>query len=121
MLPGVISVRRLIKLAMSWPIRGVLITGGLSCLVWVRGAYLFGGHIAPILLFIIALPIIGGMLTPEKPGYTVVVFAIGSYLPLNDVPPIPIGLLPFFRTYDVLSSGFYQSAWLVLLLGFPLG
>jgi hypothetical protein len=46
---------------------------------------------------LIALPVIGGMLTPQRPEYTVVVFATGSVpLFVFHPPPIPIGLWPIY-------------------------
>jgi len=72
-----------------------------------------------LLICLIALPIIGGILTPERPAYTVVVFAFGSYPPLNDVPPIPAGLAPFVWAYDVLIRDVYPNKWQILLTGLP--
>ena len=114
-----LACKRLIELATAWPLSGVLATGAFSSLLWVR-ADLFRGHLTLFLLCIIALPIIGGILTPEKPAYSVVVFAVGSYPPLNDVPPIPIALVPFLRTYENLTSGLHQSIWQILFHELPL-
>ena len=115
-----LACKRLIELATAWPLSGVLATGAFSSLLWVRDPNLFRGHLTPLLLCIIALPIVGGILTPEKPAYSVVVFAVGSYPPLNDVPPIPIALMPFLRTYENLTNGLHQSIWHVVFHDLPL-
>jgi hypothetical protein len=86
----------------------------------VHGPVLFRGHLTPLLLCLIALPIIGGILTPEKPTYSTLIFGLGSYPPLNDVPPIPVALVPFLRTYENLSYGLYKSIWQVLFFDLPL-
>ena len=112
--------KRLIELATVWPLTGVLATGVFSSLLWVRGPDLFRGHLTLLVLCIVALPIIGGLLTPEKPAYSVIVFAVGSYPPLNDVPPIPIAVVPFLRTYENLSSGLHPNIEQVLFHDLPL-
>jgi hypothetical protein len=40
------------------------------------------------------LPVLAGILTPENPLFTAVVLALGSIPPLNDMPPISIGIWP---------------------------
>jgi hypothetical protein len=116
---GPVARDSIIKMLLGWPLWGVLIAGALSSFLWVSGAQLFNGHLTPVLGCIIAVPIIGGILTPERPAYTVVVFAVGSVPPLNDMPPIPIGLWPFFWAFDVLTSDLYPGKWQVLLPGVP--
>jgi hypothetical protein len=103
--------------ARRWPLWGVLLSGALSSLLWVRGPELFKGHPLFLLACVVALPIVGGMSTPEHPFFTVTIFAVGSYPPLNDVPPIPVGLLPFAWAYSVVTSDMYASKWHVLLSG----
>jgi hypothetical protein len=44
-----------------------------------------------------------------------IVFACGSYSPLNDVPPIPVGLFPFPWAYGIVNSDVYASKAHVLL------
>lgn len=110
-----LSFKRLVDRDSAWPGNGVLATGAFSSLLWVHGPVLFRGHLTPLLLCLIALPIIGGILTPEKPVSSTLIFGLGSYPPLNDVPPIPIALVPFLRTYENLRYGLYTSIWQVLV------
>ncbi len=81
--------------AVKWPLWGVLLTAVASSLLWERGGDIFKEHHIWLPLFLLALPIAGGILIPEKPAYTVVIFALGSFPPLSDMPAIPIGLVPF--------------------------
>jgi hypothetical protein len=37
-----------------------------------------------------------------------------SFPPLNDVPPVPIALVPVARTYENLAYGLHRSIWRVL-------
>jgi hypothetical protein len=55
------------------------------------------------------------MLTPEKPAYTALVFAMGSVPPFIYVdPPIPIGILIFGLIYGAIKSDPHSVAWLGL-------
>jgi hypothetical protein len=110
--------KRLYGLALAWPLWGVLAAGILSSLLWVRGPDLFGGHRWELLSCLIAAPVAGGMLTPEKPKYTVIVFAVGSYPPLNDIGPIPPSIWPFVSIYQVLIKGEHAGI-LDLITSFP--
>jgi hypothetical protein len=96
-LRSALPIKRLADRDSAWPGDGVLATGAFSSLLWVHGPILFRGHLTPLLLCILALPIIGGMLTPEESAYSALIFGLGSYPPLNDVPPTPIALVPFLR------------------------
>jgi hypothetical protein len=96
-LRSALPFKRLAERDSAWPGDGVLATGAFSSLLWVHGPILFRGHLTPLLLCILALPIIGGMLTPEESAYSALIFGLGSYPPLNDVPPTPIALVPFLR------------------------
>ena len=91
-----------------WPLWGVLLTGAVSSLLCVRASELLTGRLALLVTLLIALPIIGGALSPEKPAYTVAVFGISSFsLPtglLTDIPPIPIGLWPLVWVSHVLHN-----------------
>jgi hypothetical protein len=89
----------------------VLLTGLVSSLLWEHGGEVFRGHINTLLLCLFVLPLIGGLLTPEKPAYTAIVFAVGSYPPLDDIGPMPIGLWPFWSIYTVLSGGYHPATW----------
>src|SRR5260370_40512832 len=81
------------KHAADWQLCGVLISGTVSTLLWEHGFSLFS--LTPVLLGLTALPVIGGCLTPEKPPYTIIVFAVGSILPfINDMPAVPMGYWP---------------------------
>ena len=80
---------------LRWPLWGVLLTGLFSALLWEHGGNILSEHLGLLLTCLIALPLIGGVLTPEKPLYTIIVFAAGSFPPLPDANPTPIGLWPF--------------------------
>jgi hypothetical protein len=81
---------------LRWPLWGVLLTGLFSALLWEHGGdVLLNQHLGLLLICLIALPLIGGVSTPEKPHYTVIIFAAGSFPPLPDANSIPIGLWPF--------------------------
>ena len=107
--------------ALRWPLWGVLVSGTASSLLWEHGADLFSGHPAWLLLFLIGLPIIGGILTPDRPTYTIVIFAIGSFPPLSDIPPYPIGLWLLNCIRGVLSRDPYTTAWESLFIQLPIG
>ena len=77
---------------LKWPLWGVLLTGSASALLWEHPDR-FRGHRFEFLFLLSILPIFGGVLTPDKPEYTCVVFAVGSIPPVGtDIPPFPIGL-----------------------------
>ena len=90
------SYRLPFALMLHWSLWGVLLSGTISSLLFEHGSEIFREHLTTLIVCLMVLPVIGGMLTPERPAYTVLVFAIGSVPPLNDIPPIPIGLWPFF-------------------------
>lgn len=74
-------VKRIVRRLRRWPLWGVLLTAIGGALLWERGEDLFHGF--PLLIPLVAwvaLPVIGGFVTPEKPAYTVAVFAVGSPL-----------------------------------------
>jgi hypothetical protein len=96
---------KILGLALAWRLWGVLAAGVLSSLLWVRGPDLFRGHPWAFLSCLIAAPIAGGILTPEKPKYTVIVFAVGSYPALNDMGPTPPSIWLFSWIYHVLIKG----------------
>jgi hypothetical protein len=96
---------------LKWPLWGVLTTGATAPLLVEHGSELFQGHSLLLVLLLLSLPVIGGILTPEKPEFTIVIFAVGSVPPLNDIPPIPIGLWPFLWIRDVLSGRVHITTW----------
>jgi hypothetical protein len=49
----------------------------------------------------------------------VVIFAVGSFPPLNDVPLVPIGLYPFIWMRDTLSSDVQRTNWATVLTELP--
>ena len=102
---------RVLRTCFNWPCWGVLVTGTLSSLAWVRGPYVFRGHLWPTLAGIIVLPVVGGFLTPEKPAYTVIVFASTSCVPLNDIPPIPVAWWPLLYLCLILARALHPSDW----------
>ena len=91
------NCRKLVEQAFHWRLWGVLFTGASSSLLFEHGGGIFQTHGTLLLRCLVVLPVMGGVLTPEKPAYTVVVFAVGSVPPLNDIPPIPIGLWPLLQ------------------------
>jgi hypothetical protein len=104
-----LSVSRILK----WPLWGVLVCGVVNSLLWERGAELFRGHPSPLLFWfsLIILPIIGGFVTTEKPLFTAFVFAFGCIPPVNDMPPMSIGLWPFYWTWAVLFGKLQPTDW----------
>ena len=100
-----------INLLLGWPLWGVLLNSTASALLFEHGGEMFIGHSTTLLLWLIGLPIIAGFLTPEKPPYTALVFAVGCVPPLNDMPPVPIGLWPFLWIFRILSHGPRLAAW----------
>jgi hypothetical protein len=74
---------------------GRLLSGITNALLFAHAGDLFAAPSWVFLSFLIALPIIAGALTPQKPAYIVVVFLVGSVPALNDMTPVPIGLWPF--------------------------
>jgi hypothetical protein len=95
---------------------GVLLAGLSSGMLWEHGGDVFGEHLSLLLVCLIALPVIGGFLTPERPEYTVIVFAVGSFPPLPDMGPLPIGLWPFlwvFAEFDPLTPALFPLVVLV--------
>ena len=96
---------------LKWPLWGVLITGATAPLLVEHGSELFQGHSLLLVLLLLSLPFIGGILTPEKPEFTIVIFAVGTVPPLDDIPPIPIGLWPFLWIRDVLSGRVHITTW----------
>ena len=61
---------------------------------------------------------VAGITTAEYPIYTAVVLAAGRYPSFNDVPPSPIGLLPYFLFYDAMTPDVYARNGRVLLSDF---
>jgi len=53
---------------------------------------------------LLALPVIGGALTPREPVNTVLVFLGGSVPALDDMTPVPIGLWPFLYIWGVVHD-----------------
>jgi hypothetical protein len=107
------------KLILTWPPLGVLLCGLANALLYERGGQLFNGHLFPLLFCLIGLPILGGGLTHEKPHFTIAILTFGSILPLNDTPPISIGLAPFYWTWAALREG-TQPTWATLMVVFPI-
>jgi hypothetical protein len=105
----VASMRR----AAHWPLWGVLLTGVFSALLWEHGIDLLGR--SPTLVGLALLPVVGGVFTPEKPWYTIVVFAIGSVPPINDVFT-PIGSWPIGLMLDLVRK---RPITLSALVGLP--
>ncbi|MBY0506086.1 MAG: hypothetical protein K2X03_19375 [Bryobacteraceae bacterium] len=103
------ALEKRLALALQWRLWGVLFSGTLNALLFEHGGEAFRGHLIALVACLIVLPVIGGMLTPEKPAYTVVVFAVGSVPPWTDIPPIPIGLWPF-----LFAEGSRPVSWLIL-------
>jgi hypothetical protein len=101
---------------------GVLLSGIANALLWEHPE-IFKGHGAPLLFCLIALPVIGGILTPEKPAYTGLIFVVGSVPPWFDIPSIPIGVWPLAFIYGILTQPLHRTNWeevpaeLPLLLG----
>ncbi len=101
-----------IKRIYSWRLWCVLLCGVTNVLLYERGRELFQGHVVPLLLCLVVLPMIGGFLTPEEPLFTAVVFASGSVPPLPHMPPISIVLWPFYWICDVLH-GKISGTWVI--------
>jgi hypothetical protein len=81
----------------------VFLTGLSSGLLWEHGGEVFRGHLIALLFCLISLPVIGGILTPARPAFTAMVFAVGSFPPVTDITPIPIGLWPFVFVWKTFS------------------
>ena len=91
-----------------------------NALVWERGDDLFRGSLSLILLCIFALPLVAGFLTPERPLFTVFVFAFSGGLPLvTDMPAIVIGLWPFYSILVPTYNPTHVSPWMVWLCELP--
>ncbi len=104
-----------VKRILAWPLRGVLLCGMANALLCERGGDLFPRSLFPILVCVFALPVIAGFLTPERPLFTVFVFAFSSGIPfVNDMPPIVIGLWPFYWIWTTLH-GRTDPLWLIEL------
>jgi hypothetical protein len=103
-------LRREILRIRTWPLSGVLLCGVANVLLFERGGNFFQGHGYIFLTCLIALPIVGGLVTSEKPFFTAAVLALGSVPPLNDMPPMSIVMWPF---YELENGGFFT--WLVHL------
>lgn len=98
-----IKLPRAVRRAAHWDLWGVLLCGIASALLWEHGFGRFRAHF--LLPGLVALPVIGGCLTPEKPWYTVIVFAIGS-VPIfgSDFRPVPIGYWPIGWIRGILAA-----------------
>jgi hypothetical protein len=88
--------------------------GVANSLLWERGSELFARHPWPLFYCSIVLPIIGGFLTSEKPLFTIFVFAFSGGLPWNDMPPMSIGLWPFYW----MCAEFYKAPLFELVAQF---
>ena len=86
----------LAKQASRWRLWGVLLCGIGNGLLFERGSHLFEGHQRLFFVWLISIPILAGVFTPEKPAFTTAVLALSSYPPLNDMGPVPIVLWPFY-------------------------
>ena len=51
---------------------------------------------------------VGFLSSASRPA---LVFAVGCVPPLNDMPPVPIGLWPFLWIFRILSHGPRLAAW----------
>jgi hypothetical protein len=106
-----------------WPLWGVLVTALLASLLVVRARELFGDHVVPFLLLWLTLPILGGVLTPEKPAYSVLVFGSTAFSPtlllIYDLPTIPIAMWPFISALDTLRTVHGVSGVLSVLSNMP--
>jgi hypothetical protein len=94
-----------VKQILAWPLWSVLLCGIANVLLWERGGEIFMGSLFPILLCVFALPVIAGFLNGGRLLFTVFVFAFSSGLPfVNDMPPIVIGLWPFYWIWTTLRG-----------------
>jgi hypothetical protein len=73
---------------------GVTLCGVVNCLLWEQGFRVAGGRPLVVLVCIAAVSALSGAVTPETPSYICVALAIGSGLPLSDLPPVPSGSGP---------------------------
>jgi len=103
-------LRRQILRIRTWPLSGVLLCGVANVLLFERGGNFFQGHGYILLMCLVALPIVGGLVTSEKPFFTAAILALGSFPPLNDMRPISIVLMPF---YGIGTAGLF--GWLIQL------
>ena len=58
----------------------------------------------------------GGMLVPKKPVYIAVMFAVGSYPPVSDLGPVPVGVWPLALMWEVLRGDIYGTSWHTLFV-----
>lgn len=117
--PANCDCHQLAKRVLRWPLWGVALSGVSSALLWEHRGEILKEHTTLLLFGLLALPLIGGILTPQRPAYTVVVFAVGSFPPLNDIPPVPIGIWPLQWISTALTNDSHSTAWTTVVAHLP--